>query len=127
MYRVLLSEPNAAVATAIRVVLEQNSFAVDVVSHANDIRTRDLTRYAALIVDVHREGRRGLDVIEWLTFEHSDLIPRVVIITGDDAHAIRGALETIGVCEVVVKPINAADILRAVIECLEKSPEFAVQ
>ncbi|HEX7831580.1 MAG TPA: hypothetical protein VF787_18135 [Thermoanaerobaculia bacterium] len=108
-------------------MLEQNSFAVDLVSDVNDIRTRDLTKYATLVVDVHREGRRGLDLIEWLMIEHAYFMPRVVIITGDDPNAIRGALETIGVCEVVIKPVNATEILRAVIECLEKSPEFAVQ
>jgi DNA-binding response OmpR family regulator len=126
MYQVLLSEPSAAVATAIRVVLEQNTFAVDVVPEADDIRKRELSKYAALVIDVHREPRRGLDVIEWIHREHSELMPRVIIITGDDPTAIRGALKTAGVCEVVVKPVSASEILRAVIECLEKSPEFAI-
>jgi DNA-binding response OmpR family regulator len=127
MYRVLLSEPSAAVATVIRVVLEQNAFAVDIVPEANNIRKRDLSVYAALVIDVHREPLRGLDVIDWLHRERSELMPRVIIITGDDPTAIRSALKMAGVCEVVVKPVSASEILRAVIECLEKSPEFALQ
>jgi DNA-binding response OmpR family regulator len=127
MYRVLLCEPNAAIATAVRVVLEQNAFAVDVIHESNEMRSRDLSIYAALVIDVHREPRRGFDTIEWLYRDRSDLLPRVVIITADDPDAVREAFDTSGVCEVVIKPVNANDILRAVQECLEKSPEFALQ
>ncbi|HEX2834056.1 MAG TPA: response regulator [Thermoanaerobaculia bacterium] len=126
MYRVLLSEPNAAVATAVRVVLEQKSFAVDVVADLAEIRSRNLSPYAALVIDVHREPRHGLDLVEWIYRERAELLPRVIVITGDDADAIREALATTGVCDVVIKPVNATEILRAVIECLENSPEFAV-
>ncbi len=126
MYRVLLSEPNATVATAVRVVLEQNHFAVDVTHEANDIYSLDLTRYAALVIDVHREPRHGLDVVKWIHREHSDLMPRVIVITGDDPNAIREALHVSGICDLVIKPVNANEIVRAVQECLEKSPEFAV-
>lgn len=126
MHRVLLSEPSAAIATAIRVVLEHDDFAVDVVAEANEVRARDLSPYAAIVIDVHREQHHGLEVIEWLYRTRSDLMGRVVVITGDDPAAVREALHTAGVCDVVVKPVSASEILRAVLDCLEKNPAFTV-
>lgn len=126
MYRVLVNEPNAAIATAIRVVLEQNGFAVDIISEADDLRARDLESYAAIVIDAHREGRRGLDIIEWVHRTKGELLARVVVITGDDPEAIRAALRSQEVCEVVIKPVTIPEILRAVQECLEKNPAMAL-
>jgi DNA-binding response OmpR family regulator len=127
MHRVLLVEANPAIATAVRAVLEHHAFAVDVVSDEAEIRRTELSAYAVVIIDVHREPRRGLDDLEWLFRNHSWLMPRVVVITADDSDAIRDALGESGICEVVVKPVSPPEILRAVLECLEKSPTFSVQ
>lgn len=126
MDRVLLNEPDAAVATAIRVVLEQNGFAVDLIEDPEEIRTRVLSDYAALVIDVHREKGAGLDAIRWLHHTQPDVLTRVVAITGDDAEAIRELLHHEEVCEVVIKPVSVPEILRAVEECLERNLEFAV-
>ena len=127
MYRVLLSEPDAAVAIAIRVVLEQNEFAVDLIADAADIRMHDFEAYAAIVIDVHRQRKGGLDAIRRIHRSQPDVLLRVVAITGDDAAAIRELLRTHEVCELVIKPVRAPDIVRAVRECLEKRPAFALQ
>lgn len=121
-----MSEPNAAIATALRVVLEENGYAVDVISDPEELRARDLSVYGALVVDVHRAPRTGLDEIEWLYRTRSDLRGRIVVITGDDVNAIQEALETAGVCNIVVKPVSVTEIVRAVQECVERNPELAV-
>ena len=123
-YRLLLIEPSASIAAPIRGLLEQNRFLVDVVENIADARTRDLAGYAALIVDVRRDD---LQFVQWLHQNHSHLVGRVVVISADDHAMLVSELEHLGVCDVVPKPVNAEEILRAVFECLELSPDFAVQ
>lgn len=127
MNRVLLNEPDAAVATAIRVLLEQSDFAVDLIADAEDIRAIDLERYAAIVIDVHRERKSGLAAIRWIHRSKPDALLRVVAITGDDPEAIRELLRTQEVCDIVIKPVSAPEIVRAVQECLERNPAFALQ
>jgi DNA-binding response OmpR family regulator len=128
MNRVLLYEPSAAVASAIRSVLEENGFAVETVAEPSDLKARgDIRKFAAIVVDVHRDEKHGLEAVGWIARSHASLMPRVVVITADEPEAIREALHQTGVCEVVVKPVSAPEILRAVIECMERSPEYSVQ
>lgn len=126
-YRLLLIEPSASIAAPIRALLEQNDLAVDVVEGPGDARSRDLTAYAILVVDVRRDDRDGLSFVQWLHREHSHLVGRVVVISADDSEALQQDLVALDVCDVVPKPVNAEEILRAVFECLEKTPAYAVQ
>ena len=92
-----------------------------------EARTRDLANYSLLVVDVHRNDREGLEFVHWLHHEHSHLVGRVVVISADDADALAHELDAMGVCDIVPKPVNAQEILRAVFECLEKNPVMAIQ
>ena len=123
-YQLLLIEPSKTIAAPIRALLEQNQFLVDVIEDIADARARDLSGYAALIVDVRQDD---LQFVQWLHQNHSHLIGRVVVISADDHAMLVRELEQLGVCDVVPKPVNAEEILRAVFECLELSPGFAVQ
>jgi DNA-binding response OmpR family regulator len=123
----LLVEPVATTAAPIRAFLEENDFLVDVVSSTREARGSEMKPYAVIIVDVRRDDREGLLFVQWLHKEHSFLVGRVVVISADDADALAGDLTELGVCNVVPKPVNAQEILRAVLECLEKSPAFSVQ
>ena len=126
-YRLLLIEPSATTAAPIRALLEHNEYQVEVVSTIAEARARDLTQFAVLIVDVRREDRDGLLFVQWLHQVHSHLAGRVVVISADDSKALEQDLVELGVCDVVPKPVNAEEILRAVMECLGKNPALAVQ
>lgn len=126
-YRLLLVEPSASVAAPIRGLLEQNHFLVDVAESVSEARSRDLDSAALLIVDVRRDDREGLSFVQWLHREESHLVGRVVVISADDSETLQRDLEALGVCDVIPKPVNAEEILRAVYECLEKNPALAVQ
>lgn len=123
-YRLLLIEPAETIAAPVRALLEQNRFIVDHIATTTEARARDLSVYAALVVDVKPDD---LHFVEWLYRVHSHLTGRVVVISTDDAPQLEKQLTELGVCDVVPKPVNAQEILRAVFECLEESPEWAVQ
>ena len=127
MHRLLLIEPTASTAAPIAAFLAEHDFLVDVVATTAEAREYDFTRYAVLIVDLKREERDGLVFVQWLHQVHSQLVGRVVVISADDADALAADLSELDVCDVVPKPINAQEILRAVLECLEKSPAYSVQ
>ena len=127
MLRLLLIEPSATVAIPIQALLEQNQFTVDVIETIAEARACDLTRYALLVIDVHRDNREALDFVQWLHRKESHLLGRVVVMSAGDADALTRELDALGVCDVVPKPINAEEIVRAVFECLEKNPIQSVQ
>jgi len=126
-YHLLLIEPVPTVAAPIRAFLEQSEFTVDVVSTTSEAKERDLAAYAVLIVDVRRDDAEGMAFVQWLHRAESQLVGRVVVISADDATAMERDLVALGVCDVVPKPVNAQEILRAVYECLEKNPTYALQ
>jgi DNA-binding response OmpR family regulator len=126
MHRLLLIEPSPAVAAPIRAYLEHHEFTVDVVDELDDARGYDMKRYAVIIVDLRRTDRDSLLFVQWLHQVHSFLLGRVVVMSADESDALAHDLSNLGVCDILPKPINANEILRAVRECLEKSPEFAV-
>ena len=126
MHRLLLIEPSPTVAAPIRAYLEHHDFTVDVVHGVSEARDFDMKHYAVIIVDLRRSDRESLLFVQWLHQEHSFLLGRVVVMSADEAGALAQDLSGLGVCDIVPKPINANEILRAVRECLEKSPEFAV-
>jgi DNA-binding response OmpR family regulator len=126
MVRVLLNEPDAAIATAIRVGLEQHGFSVDSVADLEEMRARDFAHYAAVVIDVHRQRGGGLDLIRWIHRSQPDVLLRVIAITADDAEEILELLRTQEICDLVIKPVSLPEIVRAVQECLEKNPQFAL-
>lgn len=127
VHRLLLIEPSATTAAPIRAFLEQHDFLVDVINTTSGAREHDLTPYAVIIVDVAHDDRDSLVFVQWLHQVHSHLVGRVVVVSADDADLLGGDLSELGVCDIVPKPVNAQEILRAVLDCLEKSPKFAVQ
>lgn len=124
MHRLLLIEPSETTAIPIRALLEQNGFTVDVVHGIAE--ARELSSYALLVVDVRRGDHDGLRFVQRLHREKSHLVGRIVVISADDGDALAEELSAVDVCDIVPKPVNAEEILRAVFECLEKNP-VAVQ
>lgn len=123
----LLMEPAAITAAPIRALLEQNGFRVDVAEHADAVDIDKLSAYAAIIIDVAREGREAIALIRRLHAVQSHLVGRIVVMTADEPADIAAALEAADVCGIVPKPIHAEVILRTVYECLESSPAYSLQ
>jgi DNA-binding response OmpR family regulator len=124
VHSLLLIEPSESTATPIRALLEQNDFLVDVVHSVAE--ARDLSKYALLVVDMRRGDHEGMQFVQRLHREESHLVGRIVVISADDGHLLEQELHALDVCDVVPKPVNAEEILRAVFECLEKNPAGAV-
>lgn len=122
-YRLLLIEPSQSTAAPIRALLEHNAFVVDHVATTAEARAGVLSHYAVLVVDVQGDD---LLFVQWLGQNHSHLIGRVVVISAGAHEPLVEELARLGVCDIVPKPVNAEEIVRAVFECLELSPEFAV-
>ena len=127
MSRVLVVEPAESIAKPLCALLEQHDFTVDLVADSAQATALDLTVYAALVVDLKLDDATALTLLERLHREQSHLVGRVVVMTSAVAEEVVTALEAIGVCDVVPKPLNAEDIVRAVLDCLEHSPSFSVQ
>jgi DNA-binding response OmpR family regulator len=127
MVRVLVVEAAESVAKPLRGLLEQHEFIVDMVANSAEASAVELAKYAALIVDLKVGDGEALGLLERLHREKSHLVGRVVVMTSAAEADIVAALEAIGVCDVVPKPLNAEEIVRAVLDCLEHSPGFSVQ
>ena len=127
MSRVLVVEAAESIAKPLCALLEQHKFTVDRVERSTEASALDLTKYAALVIDLRLEDRDALALLERLHRDKSHLVGRVVVMTSSVAEEIVAALEAIGVCDVVPKPLNAEEIVRAVLDCLEHSPSFSVQ
>lgn len=127
MRRVLAVEPAETIAIPLRFLLEEHEFAVDVAASTDEVAALDLSKYAALIIDVKPGSTSTLDLIARLHREQSHLVGRIVAMSSSTAEEVVAALEALGVCDVVPKPLNAEDIVRAVLDCIEHSPQFNVQ
>jgi DNA-binding response OmpR family regulator len=127
MSRVLVVETAETIAKPLCALLEQHDFTVDLVADSAQAAALDLTVYAALVVDLKLGDADVLALLERLHREQSHLVGRVVVMTSAVAEEVVAALEAIGVCGVVPKPLNAEEIVRAVLDCLEHSPSFSVQ
>ena len=127
MSKVLVVEAAESIAKPLCALLEQHNFKVDLVAESAQAAALDLTVYAALVVDLKLGDAAALELLKRLHREQSHLVGRVVVMTSAVAEEIVAALEAIGVCDVVPKPLNAEEIVRAVLDCLEHSPSFSVQ
>ncbi|MEA2463096.1 MAG: Response regulator receiver domain [Acidobacteriota bacterium] len=127
MSKVLVVEAAESTAKPLCALLEQHEFTVDLVAESAEASALDLTKYAALVIDLTLGDDGALALLERLHRDKSHLVGRVVVMTSALEEEIVMALEAIGVCDVVPKPLNAEEIVRAVLECLEHSPSFSVQ
>lgn len=64
----------------------------------------------------------GLRFLRQMQDEQPHLLQRVVAISSAPEAAVRRELETIGVCDIVLKPVHETEILQAVLECLDRTP-----
>jgi len=124
--RILLIEESIAIATPIKALLEQNDFRVDLAGDCTEVMEVVDQSYAMIVVDLKLSSATGFTFMEWLQSTRAHLLPRVIVISGDEHSAIRKRLDDIGICDMVPKPVDAEVILRAIWECLEKAPTYSV-
>ena len=105
-------------------MLESHQFAI---TRIDDDR-RAAERIAAehfdvLVVEIKADPEDGgLRFLRQLQDERPHLLQRVVAISSAPEVSIRKELESIGVCDIVLKPVHETEILEAVLECLDRTP-----
>jgi DNA-binding response OmpR family regulator len=124
--RILLIEESAAIAAPIQALLEQNDFRVDLAADAGEVMDRVDQSYAIIIIDLKLHGASGFTFMQWLHSTRSHLLPRVIVISGEENASLVQRLSEIGICDLVPKPVHAETILRAIWECLEKAPTYSL-
>jgi DNA-binding NtrC family response regulator len=127
MQKVLVVEPAESIAIPLRALLEQHGLEVDVVAVGDEVATRDLKNYAALVIDLKTGRDDAFAFLAELHFHHPHLSGRIVVMSATAAAEVIAALDALGVCGVVAKPLDAEEIVQAVLECLEHSPQHSVQ
>jgi DNA-binding NtrC family response regulator len=124
---ILMIEPSDSVAAAVTALLEQHELTVERLTTISEVRTRDLDRYGVIVVDVRVEDGEAVSFLESVYRHQSHLTSRIVVVSVDGEPELRIVLEAVDICDIVPKPVNADDIVRAVLECLEPNPVMSVQ
>ena len=122
--RILFVESTPDIARAIASMLERHEFEI---ARADDDR-RAVQRLAAehfdvLLIEIKAAPEDGgLRFLRHVHAERPHLLPRIVAISGDSEPSVRRELESIGVCDIILKPVHETEILNAVLECLDRTP-----
>lgn len=124
---ILMIEPSDSVAAAVSALLAQHQLTVERLTTFAEVGKRDLDRYGVIVVDVRVEDREGVSFLESIYRKQSHLTDRIVVVSADGEPEVREVLEQVDVCGIVPKPVNADEIVRAVLECLEPNPVLSVQ
>jgi|GEM_PF-2017864 len=120
--RILLVEDDSDVFTVIAAVLEAHHIQVDrAETDLSAIGQVISETYAAIIVDVKLIRGIGLKVLKHLHDQLPHLLPRLIVVTGDDSEKVRAELQAIGICDVIPKPVEPQIILKVVQHCLDIS------
>ena len=120
--RVLFVVNNPDVARSVTAMLEMQAYAV-ARARDEDHAAEQLERehFDVLIVDVKvTDPRAGLRFLRHLNTTAQHLLPRTIVISVEPPDHIRRELEAIGICDIVLKPIHATEVLAAVEECMDR-------
>ena len=122
--RVLFVSDHPEVAIAVGAALRNRRFDVRRAANKADAVARlESSDYDVFIIDIDlADAEGGLAFLRHLKTAAEHLMPRVVVISRDAPDRISRELLAIGVCDIVPKPVRAEEILKAVEECLDKSP-----
>ena len=122
--RILLAEDEVTIARALKVMLEKNKYAVDVVYNGDTaldyIRT---TVYDALVLDIMMPGMNGLDVLKTVRAE-GNTTP-ALFLTARSEVADRVAGLDAGADDYLSKPFAASEFLARVRALVRRSSAYA--
>ncbi|HEX8171061.1 MAG TPA: response regulator [Thermoanaerobaculia bacterium] len=115
--RILVVEDDYATRHALRQILEQEGFAVDVaVDGEKAIGALAQHRYDAVILDIALPKLSGTDVLEYIACTTPELLRSIVVVTGLDIEEVRKLFPTIP--ETLSKPVFPARLLASLRRCL---------
>jgi DNA-binding response OmpR family regulator len=115
---VLVIEDEPAVVAFIQAALERSGYRVETAPSGVDaLRMLGDGRYCGIVSDMRTPGGvNGADVHAWITTHRSDLLGRIIFVTGDTVNEETARLlnETGAPC--IEKPFRVADLIAAVRE-----------
>lgn len=121
--RILFVESSPDIARVIATMLESHRFHI---TRADDDRAAEriaAEHFDVLVVEIKADPEDGgLRFLRHIQDEKPHLLQRVVAISSAPEASVRSELETIGVCDIILKPVHETEILAAVLECLDRTP-----
>ncbi len=122
--RILIAEDEVSIARALKVMLEKNKYAVDLVHDGNDalayIRT---TAYDALVLDIMMPGMDGIEVLK--TARAGGNTTPALFLTAKTEVADRVAGLDAGADDYLPKPFDASEFLARVRALVRRSNTYA--
>jgi DNA-binding NarL/FixJ family response regulator len=122
--RILFVESTPDLATAVTSVLETNHF--EVMRADNERRAAERLaagHFDVLVVEVKATADDpGLRFLRHVNTTAPHLTPRIVVISSDPPPPVQRELDAIGICGILLKPVHQTEILKAVEECLDRTP-----
>lgn len=122
--RILFVESTPHLTRPIAAMLEMNQF--EVVCHDDDrhaIERLATDHFDVMLIEVRPAAEDGgLRFLRHVNAEVPHLAPRIVVISTEPSAAVQRELDTIGICDLVLKPVHEVEILKAVEECLDRTP-----
>lgn len=121
--RILIAEDEAAIARALKVMLEKNKYSVDMVHNGNDalayIRS---TVYDALVLDIMMPGKDGIEVVKLARNE--GVTTPVLFLTAKSEVSDRVAGLDAGADDYLSKPFAASEFLARVRALTRRSNSY---
>jgi two-component system nitrogen regulation response regulator GlnG len=120
---VLLADDNEPTRTLISALLRKH-YTVEIATDGNEaiqrLRTKD---YAAVLLDLLMPRADGYAVLDFISAERNELLPRVVVMTASVAPREIARVRTYAVSGVVAKPFDIEELLTAVRVCTGQATE----
>jgi DNA-binding NtrC family response regulator len=118
IYRVLIIDDEPSVADALRVILEDEGFAVVVAANGRDgIEQARRAPFSVTVTDLRLPDMDGLEVIG--AFREGGLGGAAILITSHGTPDTFARARDLGVVGVIAKPFLPADILQLIASALE--------
>ena len=122
--RILIAEDEVAIARALKVMLEKNKYAVDLVHNGNDaLDYIQATAYDALVLDIMMPGKDGIEVLK--AARRSGNTTPALFLTAKAEVADRVAGLDAGADDYLPKPFAASEFLARVRALTRRSNTYA--
>lgn len=122
--RILIAEDEVTIARALKVMLEKNKYAVDVVHNGNDaLDYIQATTYDALVLDIMMPGKDGIEVLK--TARAEGITTPALFLTAKAEVADRVAGLDAGADDYLPKPFASSEFLARVRALVRRSNAYA--
>ena len=122
--RILIAEDEVTIARALKVMLEKNKYAVDMVHNGNDaLDYIQATAYDALVLDIMMPGKDGLEVLKAARAEENTTPALFLTAKAEVADRVAGL--DAGADDYLPKPFAASEVLARVRALTRRSSSYA--